>query len=199
MGMDTPMGQSTVGEMLPLLIIIGVLFLLIIFCIRMFILTSRAKAQGKKKRQELVASGVINMTVGSHMAGLPLAEGTSCNIYEYENKILFKANGSDFTLAKEKITDISIKTDAEITNQYVSSVGGAVAGAVLFGPLGAIVGGRVKKKKSKTVNRYLIFTYMKEVTVDYISFDVTNTFIQAMKICGNFKNKPNGAEVSIEL
>lgn len=197
--MDTPMGQSTVGEMLPLLIIIGVLFLLIIFCIRMIILTSKAKAQGKRQRKELMDSGVVNMTVGKHMAGLPLSEGTFCNIHEYSDKIVFLSNGSDFTLVKEKITDISIKTDAEITSQYVSSVGGAVAGAVLFGPLGAIVGGRAKQKKSKTVYRYLIFTYTKDESVDYISFDVSTTFSQAMKICSSFKNGSVSANVSVNL
>lgn len=44
-----------------------------------------------------------------------------------------------------------IKTDKEIQQQYVSSVGGAVGGAVLFGPLGAITGGRAKKKTVKEV------------------------------------------------
>ncbi|MEH2944892.1 hypothetical protein VSQ32_19130 [Lachnospiraceae bacterium KK002] len=57
----------------------------------------------------------------------------------------------NFELEKSKITDMCIKTDKEIQQQYVSSVGGAVGGAVLFGPLGAITGGRAKKKTVKEV------------------------------------------------
>ena len=38
-------------------------------------------------------------------------------------------------------------TNEQISKQAVSSAGGAVAGAVLFGPLGAIIGGRAKGVK----------------------------------------------------
>lgn len=197
--MDTPTGQSTIGELLPFLIVIGICLLFSIFCIRMFVVTSKAKAQAKKQRGDLISSGVVNMALGSHMAGLPLPEGTLCNIYEYSDKYVMKANGSDFSLAKEKIIDLSIKTDAEITSQYVSSVGGAVAGAVLFGPLGAIVGGRAKQKKDRTIYNYLIFTFKKDESVDYISFDVTKTYMRAAKLCNSFKNSQNLARVSINL
>lgn len=45
--------------------------------------------------------------------------------------------------------------------------------------LGAIVGVRAKEKKSTTVKEYLIFTYLKEDKVDYISFDVTTSWFKA--------------------
>lgn len=192
------MGTSN-GSDITFYVVMGILFLIIIFCIRMIIVTSKIKKQGKINRQKLKESGVIHMTGGSHMAGLPLAEGTYCNIHEYADKFIFKAGGSDFTLVKDKITDISVKTDEEITSHYVSSIGGAVAGGVLFGPLGAIVGGRTKKKKDKTVYRYLIFTYLKEETVDYISFDVTTTFAGALRICTEFKTGTGSAKVSVDL
>lgn len=197
--MDQPMGQSTVGEMLPYLIVIGILFLICIFCFRMIVVTSRQKREAKKRKLELRSSGVINMAAGSLMAGLPLAEGTVCDIYEYGDKVVFKAGGSDFNLDKEKITDTSIKTDREITSQYVSSIGGAVAGAFLFGPLGAMVGGRAKQKKSNKVSQYLIFTYLKEGSVDYISFDVTANYSQAFRISNNFKNGSAAATFSVNL
>lgn len=197
--MDQPMGQSTVGEMLPYLIIIGILFLICIFCVRMIVVTSRQKRKVKKRNKELMASGVINIASGNLMAGLPLAEGTLCDIYEYGDKVLFKASGSDFNLDKEKITDIDIKTDQEITSQYVSSIGGAVAGAFLFGTLGAMVGGRAKQKKTRKISQYLIFTYLKDGSVDYISFDVTVNYFQAFKISDKFKNGSSAATFSVDL
>lgn len=192
------MGTST-GSDAFIYVILGIFFLIIILCIRMFVVTSRVKKQGKINKQRLKESGVINITYGSHMAGLPLAEGTFCNIHEYCDKFIFKATGGEFTLAKDKVTDVTVKTDAEITSQYVSSVGGAVAGAVLFGPLGAIVGGRAKKKKSKTVYRYLIFTYLKGDSVDYISFDVTAAYGEAIKMCTSFRSNHISARISVDL
>lgn len=51
--MNTPIGKSTIGEMLPFFIVIGVLTLFIIFCVRMFVVTSKAKKEGKKKMKNL--------------------------------------------------------------------------------------------------------------------------------------------------
>ena len=77
-----------------------------------------------------------------------------------------------------KILDVNIKSEKEIQTNYTSSIGGAVGGAILFGPLGAMIGGRRKKKVDKICHSYLILTYKneKENKIDYISFDVTNNF-----------------------
>ena len=55
----------------------------------------------------------------------------------------------------------------------VSSAGGALAGGMLFGPLGAIVAGRTKVKKNRAVTNYLIFTYLADEGISYISFELT--------------------------
>ena len=55
-----------------------------------------------------------------------------------------------FKLLKEKITDVTMTNDIEIQKNNVSSIGGAVSGAILFGALGAIIGGRAKNKKVKS-------------------------------------------------
>ncbi|MCI6691531.1 MAG: hypothetical protein MR510_03430 [Clostridium sp.] len=123
---------------------------------------------------------------GIHQAGLPLAEGINCIIGYEEDKFRFNGGGNDFNLAFNKITDVCIKTSEEIHKQYVSSIGGAFAGNMLFGPLGAIVGGRVKEKKSTTLTEYLIFTYLKDEKVDYISFDVTSNWFKAQTLVDKF-------------
>lgn len=123
---------------------------------------------------------------GIHEAGLPLANGIECLIGYEEGKFNFKGSGNSFDLSFEKITDICIKTDTEIQKQYISSIGGAIAGGVVFGALGAIVGGRAKEKKSTTVREYLIFTYLKENEVNYISFDVTDNWFKAQKLIDMF-------------
>ena len=110
--------------------------------------------------------------VCKHVAGLPLAENAACTVFFEDAGLSIAGGGSDFNVAYDKITDISIKTDVEIQKQYVSSAGGAVGGAMLFGPLGAIVGGRAKQKTSKNIDHYIIVTYLRNESIDYLSFHI---------------------------
>lgn len=96
-----------------------------------------------------------------------------------------KAGTTNITLMREKITDMVIKTDTEIQKQIVSSTGGAIAGAVLFGPLGAIIGGRAKTIKTHT--SYLIITYKDDNgDLAYIGFD-TKGSLKQFKLINEFK------------
>ncbi len=127
-----------------------------------------------KSKEEKIARKKYNDTHmnAKHQSGLPLAQDLECNIEYGKDKFIFTASGNIFNLGFEKITDICIKTDEEIQKQYVSSVAGAVAGGLVFGTLGAIVGGRVREKKIKTASYFLIFTYKKNTGIDYISFEL---------------------------
>ena len=107
-----------------------------------------------------------------HVNGLPIPEDTNCTIYSTPDKYEIESSGNSFELDKSKVTDVCVKTETEVTSQYVSSVGGAIGGAVLFGPLGAAIGGRAKKKKTKEVHEYLIFTYESNGEIKYIGFQV---------------------------
>ena len=109
-----------------------------------------------------------------HMDGLPVAEGADMYLYLCDDKMIFERNENRYNLEFSKLRDVTIKTDEEIQKAYVSSVGGAIAGQMLFGTLGAIVGGRAKEKTTKTIISYLIFTYDKDGKNEFISFDVTN-------------------------
>ena len=44
---------------------------------------------------------------------------------------------------------------------------------MLFGPIGAMIGGRTKEKTSRTIHSYLIFTYTNNNEIKYIAFDCT--------------------------
>ena len=108
-----------------------------------------------------------------HVNGLPLPENTQCEIRSYANKYEFISGTTNIVLPREKVTDMCIKTDEEIENQIVSSIGGAIVGGALFGTLGAAIGGRAKTKQVKTVTNYLIITYLKnENELTYICFEI---------------------------
>lgn len=189
--MDTPIGESTVGELMPLTIVIVILLLIIAFCIFMAVKTSKARAIAKANLQNsMVNKNALFMVAIKHFNGLPIAEGVLTQCFWCPTKVVFEANGATFNLDFSKITDISIKTDVEIQKQYVSSVGGAVAGGVIFGPLGAMIGGRAKQKQTRQVTQYLIFTYVDNGAIKYIAFDCTNTF-KAQQFVNEFqKIKP---------
>ncbi|MGG7153336.1 hypothetical protein ACQPUR_22190, partial [Clostridium neonatale] len=71
-----------------------------------------------------------------HMDGLPVAEGADMYLYLCDDKMIFERNENIYNLEFSKLRDVTIKTDEEIQKAYVSSVGGAIAGQMLFGTLG---------------------------------------------------------------
>jgi hypothetical protein len=134
-----------------------------------------------------------------HSVGLPIAENVLCRTFYCYDKIVFESSGVVFTLPMEIISDVTLKSDVEIQKNFVSSVGGAVGGAVLFGPLGAIIGGRAKQKKSKKTTYYLVITYIKDNQVQYIGFDVTHTIFAANKLLKLHKKRTQQQKISVEL
>jgi len=123
-----------------------------------------------------------------HMAGLPIADGVPVVVNMLGDKFTFEYNQNTYNLPFDRIEDIVAKREEEIQSAYVSSIGGAVGGALLFGPLGAMIGGRVKKKTSRDTSFYMIFSYTKDGEIAFISFEFTMglgikvfEFIQAFK------------------
>lgn len=164
------------------------LLLLIGFCIFMIVKTSSMQSKAKTNIQKnLNFKNASMFIVANHLIGLNLPANTLCSIFSCKEKYEFIANGTIFSLKKFKVTDVSLKTDTEIQKQIVSSVGGAIGGAVLLGPLGAMLGGRAKTKEIRTTTTCLIFTYKNEDKLDFAAFNVTNNIIQASKFVKEFQ------------
>lgn len=174
-----------------ILILLLVFFLLvaifsIFMAIKMSKLKKRDKQEKKNRKNELNAKEYGQF---KHVIGLPLPENTLCEVYYCEDKIIVESGGSVFNLSHSKVIDLNLTTDIEIQKAYVSSAGGAVAGGLVFGPLGALVGGRTKQKKITQVTNYLILSYEKDGSPDYISFDTNNNY-KALKMLNLFKQRP---------
>lgn len=153
-----------------------------------------------KKKEKKDFSGIRIYTAFHHVDGLPIAENLLCEIFSYPDRIEFKAGTTSIKLAREKITDMCLKFDTEIQSQAVSSVGGAIAGGVMFGTLGAIIGGRTKNKKVKTTIQYLIITYTGEQgELKYIGFDIKNNPSSATKLVKEFHELNTNSGIQIEL
>lgn len=198
--MNTQLGNSTVGEMLPFFVVIGILLWLFISCVRMFMAISKIRKEKKNSIQNLKNQGLTIHTTFNHVNGLPIAENILCEVFSYPDRIEFKSGTTDITLSRQKITDMCVKTDVEIQNQAVSSIGGAIAGGVVFGPLGAIIGGRAKNKKVKTFTKYLIITYKNSNNeIAFIGFDINSNPIPAQKLVYEFQQLNTTQGMKIDL
>ena len=180
------------GEIVLLVVLVG----FFVLCIVMAVSTSRGK---KKHMKAMKAKGASCFVNALHTTGLPLAENVPCQILSLQDTYKIESNGTEFNLAKDKVTDICITTDSDIQKHYVSSAGGAVGGALLFGPVGALIGGRAKEKTTKTVDKYLIFTYLKEDSIEYIAFNVNSAFKQAQRVIDEFKKNAKGNTVKKQV
>ena len=161
-------------ELMDTQVLLGLLALVIMSLLVYEVITAKKRkakkdAKLRAKEQDMLSKDI--MISGKHITGLPIAEGVLCNVKYLADRIEIIQGGNTFNLNLSKITDITTTTDKEIQKQYVSSVGGAVGGAVLFGPLGAMIGGRVKEKNNTIITNYLIITYMDDDQVKYISFE----------------------------
>ena len=135
-----------------------------------------------------------------HIDGLPVPESAVCKVCSHEDSIEIVSGSTTMTLNRNKITDMNIMTAAEVQKQAVSSVGGAVAGAVFFGPLGAIIGGRTKTKEIKSSTKCLIITYQgSQNELKYIAFNANQNSLDAHSLVKEFKKLDHAEGIKIEL
>ena len=153
-----------------------------------------------KKKDNRNLDGITIYTAFHHVDGLPIAENLLCEVFSYPDRIELKSGSTNMKLLRDKITDMCIKTDTDIQNQIVSSVGGAIAGGFMFGTLGAVIGGRSKNKKVKTTTQYLIITYTGEQgELKYIGLDIKNNPPSATKLVKEFQKLNTSSGIEIEL
>lgn len=159
----------------------------------LFLLLKKAKTREEKEAERKNKEREEAIVYADHQVGLPLSEGAEVKIErDYnEDTLTITGGGNTFKLAFSKITDATIKTDVEIQRSYVSSVGGAIGGAALLGPLGAMIGGRVEEKKTTTTMHYLIITYLKDGEVSYVGFDVSGNVPRAWNLIKAISPKLN--------
>ena len=146
-----------------------------------FKLFYRSKKQLRQEYDSIKArNGAVAYVALPLAAGLPLAENSDCEILLRRENVEINGSGTQFLLDAEKLNDIRVMTRSEIQNHYVSSAGGTVAGGMLFGWLGAGIGGRIKKIEDQKTEHFMIITYKKGDMTDHIAFHIPeNTYFYA--------------------
>lgn len=115
------------------------------------------KKTAKNKKAKPLAKGNFDI-----VSGLPVPAGAKCKIELYPDLIKIESLGQLFTLDQRRIFNVSAVKRSQIQKQCVSSAGGAVAGAILFGAIGAAIGGGTKVVNLENVDRFLVFSYWAE-------------------------------------
>lgn len=153
-----------------------VLLVIVLFVVMPILAIKSALAYAKKLDGGIEDKTGFERTINDieHVSGLPLADGIKCSIVYNADSLTIKGGGNTFSLNYSNITGLDVKTKSEIEKHYVSSAGGAVAGAILLGPVGAIIGGRAKKVTDIKSTSFYIITYKQKDEIKYIVFEVDN-------------------------
>ena len=110
-----------------------------------------------------------------HLSGLPLPGSMYCRIIFEEDGLTIMTEDEyrkQFSLAYNKIVDFQRSFKKNEENTMVSNPGGAIAGALLMGAPGAMLGGRAKKKKVITVEHFLVITYKRDNALENLHFQL---------------------------
>lgn len=134
-----------------------------------------------------------------HTCGLPMAEGVNCILQVFADHIFVIQDNLYATIFASQIVNMSIKNDFDIQKHYVSSVGGAIGGGLLFGPVGAAIGGRAKQKTTHTTQTYLVITYKNsEGNLINLVFNVTFSYSKAYATVKEFmRGNKNMVQVNL--
>ena len=134
------------------------------------------------------------------VSGLDLPVGTRCRLAYEEDCLRVTALGHDFTLAHEKVRAAQILTQKDMQRQYVSSAGAAVAGGMLLCPLGAAVGGAVRRRTVRRRDRFLVLGYGDAGgPTRFLIFQITQWGSRGREFVSAYKKRLGGAVTHVEL
>lgn len=152
------------------LIVVVILGLGAFIIIKMIRRTRRINEAHNQMVQRLREQGMNQLEYFLLVSGLPLPTNTSCMVTSWQDRIEIEANNTKFTLPKNKIIDASLKTEVGISSHYETR------------------NGEIIEKERKMRTTYLIFTYSKGESVNYIKFNVTNSIKQANSFINEIKS-----------
>ena len=137
------------------------------------------KAILEQKKRE----GYIERIIVSLCSGLPIPRNLDCELKYFRDKITIKFNNDIYNLPMDKIIDMAVTTDVEVQKHIVSNAGGAVAGGMTFGAIGAAIGGRLREVDVNNYIYYLVITFGDYTESKYIVLetDYPNTALNMIK------------------
>ena len=146
----------------------------------------------------------VNVTYvdGIKSYGKGLAVEVSFNETELEIKSRIVKNKPIIKLSLDQIIAANCITEKEIIEKSKSVAGRAVAGGVLLGPLGAIIGGMsgVGNKQKSETHYYMIINYKsRDEEVKVLSFEIVNSSLHWAGFIEELRSKIENEEIEKEI
>lgn len=178
----------TEDTILAVLILGGFIALMLFISYKGYKKSSEIKKAAERTKQRLGAT--MNTTL-KHTDGLPLAKGVLVEVYYGPEKIVFKKDKQEISIARNKITGIDCVTGKDIKGQQLA--GAATGKYVLGGMTGAVIGSLA------ATTTYLVVSYTSDNKDKYVILDTAASGMFALKVQKDFKQHDTSAPSSIEL
>lgn len=176
---DTIMALLLMGGFIALMLFIGY--------------TGYKSASKQKQATERVKErlGATMSATLKHTDGLPLAKGVFVNVYYGPEKIVFKKDKQEISIARAKINSVDCVTGQNIKSQQMA--GAATGKYLLGGTTGAIIGSLA------ATTTYLVISYTSDGQRKTVILDTASSGMFALKVQKDFKRNDTSAHSSIEL
>lgn len=177
---DAAQGTTTIEESGS---VDGLIGILIVLAVIVFIwhkkVSPKQKAEKRekkaaKKAQKQYENSFISNLQYPHLSGLNLPAGTNCMFRYNESSVVFETGSQRFTMSMQQVMDMSVITLSQMKSQMVSDAGKAVAGGMMFGAVGAMVGGSAKIKNFTAETPCLVITYRSNGEIKQVILDVSS-------------------------
>lgn len=121
----------------------------------------KTKEIEKQREMQLKYTNQMPLYSGNleHRSGLPVASGINCKLTVFNDRIDIMCSGGTFNIPKERVLAFDSLDEKQL--EYVSkqSISKALAGGMLLGGVGAILGGMPKVSAREYKTPYLAIIY----------------------------------------
>ncbi|MHB7978931.1 hypothetical protein CF067_00895 [Clostridium sporogenes] len=156
---------------------------------------------GKKNKE---GNRAVNLTYIDGIETYSRGTAVEVSINEANECLTVKARAfkkADIHLKLDQITGVNVVSEKEIIEKSKSTVGRAVAGGVLLGPLGAIVGGMSgigNKQKSET-HYFMVINYKsRSEEIKVLSFEIVGASLHWSSFVKELRSKINAETLENE-
>lgn len=130
-----------------------------------------------------------------HLYGLPVSELAVCDVWECKNCLVFYC-GHPYVLNYSKIINAEYMSQTEVTKHYYDDATGAIAGGLMFGPIGALIGGGTEVDEETKYRYFVRITYKSENGTNDVLFNVTDAQYSAKNFVRTIKKHINYSDRS---
>lgn len=151
------------------------------------------KSSAAKKATERISNrlGATMSATLKHTEGLPIAKGVLLGVYYGPEKVVFKKDKQEISIARNKIKSIDCVTGKDIKAKQLA--GAATGKYVIGGTMGAVIGSLA------ATTTYLVISYTSDGKDKYVILDTANSGTFALKVQKDFKQHDTSVPSSIEL